>query len=325
MRLDWQRLRNPVLGYDHWSIKDACMTWRDGLFHVFFSAFDEKRSAVAAVTTPDFLSFTPPVILADGRDTGCIGMCSPDLTQQGHRYVLTLNSWGDDPARPNRLFYMESSDLTRWSTPCPLAPELTNGNRAIDAALAREGDRWFLAYKGPDWRTTRLATATAVGGPWSFVGGGLPQLLMADGRPNGLTHENYQFLKLDGRWRLLCTDYSPHHAHLYAAAGAGRRASDWLQWTEGRRLDVPAEPFNGVDVDNAASMFDARDLDGFLYLLYAGKGEERRGEFNGTASAKPWPRGWNRLALARSRDGLRWTVPGQPDAAASPVAPENAP
>ncbi|MEJ2151262.1 MAG: hypothetical protein P8Z40_17610, partial [Chloroflexota bacterium] len=76
---------------------------------------------------------------------------------------------------------------------------------------------------------------------------------------------------------------------------------------------IPEEAFNTVDRDNAAALCDWRARNGYFYLIYAGKNEERRDAFRGTASHRPWPRGWNKLALARSRDLVRWYPAGVPE------------
>lgn len=50
-------------------------------------------------------------------------------------HILTFNTWGDSPETPHQLYYMTSPDLFRWSAVKPLAQELTEGQRAIDAAV----------------------------------------------------------------------------------------------------------------------------------------------------------------------------------------------
>jgi hypothetical protein len=309
--IDWANLKNPILTYNQWSIKDACCAWREGLFTVFFSAFDQERSHVAAVTTADLLTYSDFLFCLDGQAEGHIGLCSPDISCVDDTYILTLNSWGDDPDNPNQLFYMQSPDLVQWSERRPLAANLTHRARAIDAALAFDHDAWFLVYKDEKSKRPLFATAPTLDGKWQRVG--LPALLMADGRENGLTHENFQLLKIDGRWRLLSTDYAPHHPYLYTMAGTGERAEDWLRWENGYRLEIPEETFNTVDRDNAAALYDWRARDGYFYLIYAGKSEDHREEFRGKASRRPWPRGWNKLALARSRDLVRWYPAGVPE------------
>jgi hypothetical protein len=44
-------LRNPVLGREQWSVKDACAIERCGSFHLFFSVFDQERSGIGGART----------------------------------------------------------------------------------------------------------------------------------------------------------------------------------------------------------------------------------------------------------------------------------
>ena len=54
-----------------------------------------------------------------------------------------------------------------------------------------------------------------------------------------------------------------------------------------------------------------KQIYGYFYLIYGGKNEKRQEEFAGTAAhGRPWPRGWNRLGLARSKDLTHWDLPG---------------
>ncbi|MGC9452451.1 MAG: hypothetical protein ACP5I4_13520 [Oceanipulchritudo sp.] len=330
---NWKSLKNPVLSYGDWSIKDACMARRDGLWHLFFSAFDQERSTVVHVTTPDFQTFSPFHFQLDGRDAGWIGMCSPDLVYSQGRYVLVLNSWGEMEDRPNALFTMESADLFDWSKPRPLGHNLDPDARIIDGALAWTGDCWMCVLKW--WNQARMATAPSLDGPWRWVSQERMALLAEDGEENGHVHENFQLVEIDRQWHLLSTDYIPsaskrdatlegkpfqrgisggnHTPWLYRMSGDPADPQAWLRWEDGRPLQVPGEAFNTIDRVNAAALCDNRKEDGFLYLIYGGKNAERRDEFAGTAAAgRPWPRGWNRLGLARSGDLVEWTVPGGP-------------
>lgn len=309
---------NPVLGYDDWSIKDACLAERDGVFHVFFSAFDEERSFVAKVHTADFVTYSDFDFWLDGRDAGHIGYCSPDVTHGEGRYVCVFNSWGDNASNPNRLFYIESSDLIAWSEPKPLAHDLYAGIRVIDGALTWLNQRWHLCYKlTGKRRELRIAWADSLDGPWHLYADEPVALLMADGQPNGLVHENAQLLQIDGVPHILTTDYKPHAPYLYRMLGDPAAAASWLAFGEGRELHVPDESWNTVDRCNAAAMLDRRDADGHLYLVYAGKDESRADGFVGAAGVKPWPRGWNKLGLARSRDGVAWETAAPPSRGSS--------
>jgi hypothetical protein len=300
--IDWQSLHNPVLSYPHWSIKDSAVAYRDGIFYVFFSAFyldrGQVRSHVVEVSTRDFKDYSQPIFNFDGEEDGWIGMCSPDVQMVGTRYVMTFNSWGDKPGKPNALFYMTSDDLVRWSRRQPLAASLTAGKRVIDAAIAAADGGYYLMYKeGTKGMRPRVAFAPTLSQPFKFVGDGYPRLLMTDGKEDGLIHENYEFLHTNGQWYLLTTDYNPPAPYLYKLeAGSG-----WLKWTRGYKLEIPEEKFNTDNIANAAALYDWRRYDGYYYLIYAGRTE-------GITYAK---RGWNSLGLARSKDLVHWSVAGK--------------
>ena len=311
----WQDLRNPILDYPDWSIKDCCFTYRKGVFYLFFSAFYNDdgvmRSHVAEVSTRDFRTFSKPILDFSGKEEGYIGTCSPDIAQIGDTYYLTFNSWGYDKLRPDALFYMKSKDLTNWGPRRPLAANLTKGWQVIDVAVQRHRDRFYLIFQREDDKHPRIATARKMDGPWSFIGeDGRMRLLLPDGTESRHTHENFQFILIDGHWTLVSSDYMPHHPHLYTIHGTGDKPEDWLIWENGRRLGIPSEEWNTIDLDNAAALTDLREYDGYFYLLYAGLGKFRNNEFVGPGTNKPWARGWNRLGLARSSDLLRWETPG---------------
>jgi hypothetical protein len=307
--MQWHKLRNPVLSYRDYSIKDASMAYRAGVFHLFFSAFDQERSAVAHVTTRDFTEFSGFHFLVDGREAGFIGMCSPEITYADGRYVLVFNSWGGGQEIPNRLFYMESEDLERWSERRALGHELDPEGRIIDGALAPLPERWMCACKW--WQKPRMATAPRLEGPWSWLQEEPLSLLTTEGSENGLLHENFQFLHIGGIWHLLSTDFTPHHPWLYRINGDPGDLQSWARWVGGYRLQVPPEEFNTHSRDNAAAILDLTGEDGFYYMVYGGRNEDRADEFTGAAAySRPWARGWNKLGLARSRDLVTWRVPG---------------
>ena len=300
--IDWQSLSNPVLSYPNWSIKDSAMAYRDGTFYVFFSAFyperGQVRSHVVEVSTRDFKHFSDPTFNFDGEEEGWIGMCSPDVQRLGGKFVMTFNSWGDKPGKPNLLFYMTSEDLVHWSQRQTLAANLTQDKRVIDAALAEADGGYYLIWKEgtQGHMKPRIAFAAALDQPFKFVGDGFPALLMADGKDDGLTHENYEFVHMKGKWYLLTTDYNPEGPYLYQLDPV----SGWLKWTQGYRLQTPKEKFNTDHRDNAAALYDWRQYDGYYYLIYGGRTEGKT--FAG--------RGWNQLGLSRSKDLIHWSAAG---------------
>jgi hypothetical protein len=302
--LRWERLHNPVLQYPHWSVKDAAMAMRHGVFYIFFSAFyfdrGRIRSHVVEVSTRDFLHFSAPLLNFDGRRDGWIGMCSPDVRRAGpHLFEVSFNSWGDEPGRPDRLFYMTSRDLVHWSPRRPLAANLTAGDGAIDAALAHDSGRYYLAWKqGRRQMRTEIARAPRLRGPWQLLGPGSPRLLMTDGADDKLTHENFTFCRIRGIWRLLTADYG--HGLRYQVLYTQAHPGDWLDWTGGYNLDIPRQSFNQRTAADAGAIYDWSRYDGYVYVIFAG-----RNDIQSYAH-----RGWNRLGLIRSRDLVHWFPAG---------------
>lgn len=311
----WSRLRNPILQHPDWSLKDACLAWRAGWFYLFASAFlpdgEFCRSHLTVFRSRDLRRWSPPLCCLSGREMGLNGLCSPDVIRVNEVFYLACNSWGYERTRPNQLFYMTSSDLLHWSPLRTLAPELTHGVQVIDAALAYEAGTWRLVYQQETDKKLRIASAPSLDGPWQWIGDGYPRLWMADGTESALRHENCQFVRLDGQWRLFSSDYSPRAPVLYTLNAASDRPL-WLEWTAGRILHAPAEEWNSLDRDNAAWLTDQRAADGHVYMLYCGRNATRANDFVGPGSrGVPWARGWNRIGIARSRDLMTWNVPGQ--------------
>lgn len=303
--LNWKTLQNPVLSYPHWSVKDCAMAYRDGTFYVFFSAFYKDhgrvRSHVVEVSTKDFRTYSKPIFNFDGEKAGWIGMCSPDVQKLGKEWELSFNSWGDDPKRPDQLFYMTSPDLVHWSPRRPLAANLTAGDGVIDLSVTRHGSGYYAIWKAGRHSSkmrTRLAEARALNGPWHYVGSGYVSLLMADGKDNGLIHENFEFIRMDGVLHLLSSDYPHgHHEYLYTLLDPARP----LEWGKGFELNIPAQQFNQMVPCDAAGLADWRAHDGYFYLIYAGRNDQ-------TTYLR---RGWNRIALARSKDLRHWIPAGE--------------
>lgn len=320
--IHWSHLHNPVLSYSDWSIKDFAVAQQDNQFYLFFSAFyqdnGQLRSHVVEITTRDFKTFSKPIMNFDGEESGYVGMCSPDVQKIGDIWELSFNSWGDNAKHlQHQLFYMTSPDLIHWSPRHPFAENLTAGEGADDLTVTRIGNQYYAMWKEPviphglprtvaveksqtpPWNyglRPRLAVAKNLSGPWSFVGTGYPTLKMADGKENGLIHENFQFVWIDGALHVFSSAYPHgHHAYLYALLNPANP----LDWGSGIEFDIPTEGYNGVVPYDAGAVYDWRKQDGYFYLIYAGHGD--KGSYAG--------RGWNRMSLARSKDLVHWTVP----------------
>jgi len=289
--IPWNELKNPIYSQEGWSVKDACMIEKDGMFYLFFSAFywedGQERSHVVGVKSPDFRSWSEPLFNWRGKEDGWLGMCSPNIIFVQGTYYLTYNSWGDKPGQPNQLFYARSSDLEHWEHHLPLAQNLTGGTRAIDAAVIYAAPKYYLIWK--EIQTAQIACCERMDGNWIRIG-----------QSTDYWQENAHFIRMDGKYHLVLTARGQLTA-IAPMLADGSQDEHWTQWGDFRVFDVPRESFNTHEAANAGFLADWRDKDGFFYLLYAGTTE-------GHSHAR---RGDNRLGLARSRDLLHWQAPPQ--------------
>lgn len=292
--IDWQNLKNPIYSHERWSVKDACMAFKDGTFYLFFSAFyyeGEERSHVVSVKTADFKTYSDPLFIWRGESGNWIGMCSPNITKVGDIYYLTYNSWGDKEGQPNQLFYATSRDLEQWDRDKPLATNITKGKRAIDAAIACHDNKYYLIWK--EYQTPQVACSNAMG----------PDGWKRLGKPSGGWFENGEFIRIDEKWHMLVTTdrfwWTRHKPYLAKMKEDGTKDSHWLEWIEFRELKIPQEKFNPKERANAAFLTDWRSYDDYFYLLYAGA---TKNKFRIDGSD-------NKLGLARSKDFIKWEIP----------------
>jgi hypothetical protein len=300
--LGWSALRNPILQVAGWATKDVAVVYEGGVYYFYYSAFfpdtGMERCHIAMSTSLDLKTFTPARVLFDAVSEGYGALCSPDVSLIGGQYVMRFDSWAGT-SKPQGLYYSTSNDLVNWSAVQPLAQSLWAGVGGYDPTLAEANGQIYLLYQSNS--RPRVAVAPAVGGPWSLVGKGTPALLMQSGRDNGLTHENFQLIAIDGKWYSMETDYPPIEPYLYTMVGTGTVDTDWLNWNNGYMLTVAKEAFNTHLVGSAAYLNDWRSHDGFFYLFYAGATE-------GTSHAG---RGNCTIAVSRSTDLKTWIPAGQ--------------
>jgi len=269
-------------------------------FPLFFTDADKIfRSSVGQVSTTDFLTYSNPILIANGTDQGWDGMCSPNitpLTKNGKTtFLLTINSWGDKKGDPNQLFYMLSTDCATWSYPPRiLAPQLTKNVRAIDAAVAFANNKYYLIWKSTANWIPLIAVSDNLDSDWVLLG--TPSFHRAV--PEAL-HENFDFIFEDNQWKLLSTDNLL--PFLYTLNGTGENDTDWLTWINGYELEVAQHAWNSVGKANAAAIADWRQFDGYFYLFYAGENENDT--FQG--------RGHEKLGISRSKDLVKWFDAGE--------------
>jgi predicted GH43/DUF377 family glycosyl hydrolase len=298
--INFTKLKNPVYSYNDWSIKDACMVYHNGEFFLFYSAFYRDKiktiSHVVEVSTKDWVTFSEPIFNINGKEEGWKGLCSPNITQIGNRFMLTFNSWGDHHknGRTNNLFYIESTDLRNWSEMKQIAKNLTENLRCIDIAISYTNKKYYAIWKerskGVGDRP-RIAISESLDDDFKFIGKGICNFFTNDGKPSEKTNENFQFIQIDDLWYIITTDYKPHTPMIYKISGdgLGKYDEDWLKWINGFELKIPIEDFNTNHIANSPFMSDWRNYDGYFYLLYAGRTE-------GNSHAR---RGNNKLGLAR--------------------------
>lgn len=299
-QISFSSLTNPVFQLENRSVKDYAVAFHKGTWFVFMSSFYQDRgrlrSHVVGRTTDDFRQFSEPFLIEDGRQDAWIGMASPDIKKVGDRWIMTLNSWGDRLGFPNQLFYKSSKDLRSWSELQPLAKNLTRGRRAIDAAIIA-WDAWiYLIWK--ENQTPMIARAQSLSGNFEFLGA--PRFFMQNGREVE-RFENYQFFVDNGEVKLLAT--AQRNRHLPTVFSLSQPSEDpkaWTLWRQGYTISLERQSFNSEDRANAACLSLSADSDGYHYLFYAGSNRETEDDFQG--------RGWNRMAIARSRDYRNWQV-----------------
>lgn len=315
--IDWSRLHNPILSEPTGGVKDEAVIWAGGRWHLLFSYVTDDRSLpggirwnIATATSTDMAHWSPPDPWP--LQKGVLGVASPDIVREPTgRYVVTYQS---DPGAsppsdaPARLYDRTSENLEQWSAPHPVAQSLapSAADRMIDGALVFTGHQLLLGFKfssptQPDVFEMARSTTGSVRGPWRQVGA-------PDIEVDGGTIENYEFVMVAGRWRLVATSNNLDQPWMFTLAGNPATAAGWLLWSHGVQLQVPSEPFNsgpgvsslGFEHANSAFLCDASSLPGgYAYLFYAGSDELT--QFDGWGHA--------RIGVARSTDLVHWQVP----------------
>ncbi len=315
--IDWSDLRNPILSSASGGIKDEAVVWTGGRWHLVFSyvradpvAPGGARWDVATATSHDLAHWSSPDPWPD--QPGVLGVASPDVVRDpAGGFVVTYQS--DPGASPPssdsaRLFYRRSPDLVHWSTPHPLAQSLapSPGQRMIDGALVDTGRLLMLGFKysspeQPDVFEIARSTTGTPAGPWVVVGRPVIEV-------DGGTIENYEFVKVGGRWRLVATSDNLDQPWLFTLTGDPGVPAGWLQWSGGRQLEVPGQRFDtgpglssiAFEHANSAYLCAAGSQSGHVaYLFYAGSTELT--QFDGWGHA--------RIGVARSTDLVHWQVP----------------
>lgn len=313
----WARLSNPILSEPHAGVKDQALIWAGGRWHMLFSEVTDDaalpggvRWDIATATSTDLVHWSAPVPWPTQR--GVIGVVSPDVVRSPRgTFVVTYDSGpGQVGGGQAKLYYRTSTDLETFSAPHPLALGLHPAarDRMIDPALAWTGHGLILGYKygppttgGAQHFEVAWSRRGSLAGPWVLVG--RPALSLY-----GDTVENFEFLTIDGRWRLVATSNTLDQPWMFTVAGDPADPASWLHYTNATELQIPSRPWDSapgvssVTYEHANSVFlcDAHAADGYYYATFAGSDELTA--FDGWGHAE--------IGIARSTDLVHWQVPG---------------
>lgn len=306
----WTKLRNPILRFDDHAAKDPVLVRAHGRWHALFSWVDAGGHwSIGITSSTDLRHWAPTTSMP--HDPSLEGEASPDVVRAPDgRWVVTYQSFVHDVAgSAPKLYYRTTTDFRTFSAQAPLARDVHPAatERVIDAALAWTPAGLLVGYKlgevDKEQQVFEIARSSSgsLDGPWRLVGRPDIQVL-------GNTIENYQFLHLRGRWRLLATSNSFDRPFLFDLAGDAHDPSGWLHWSKGRELHIPQEqrwnPGKGLTGEtyehaNGAFLVDRRAIGGRFYLVY--EDSPALDTFGGAGQAE--------LGLARSRDLVHWSVP----------------
>ena len=308
----WSDLHNPVLASQTAGVKDQAIVFWAGAWHMLFSYVTGVHAApgqehwdIASATSPDLRHWSAPVPWPDQPG----GIASPDIVRSPDGFfVATYDGPPDEKqAAQAKLYYRTSLDLTHWSSPHPLADSLhpQPAVRMIDPALAWTGNGLILGYKvgttsGRQAFEVAWSPSGSLQGPWHLLG-----------RPDisvyGDTIENYEFLVIDGQWRLVATSNVGDQAWMFTLDGPPSAPTSWLRWMSGTELVIPSAPWDSgpgissVGFEHANSVFlcATGPRGGVVYATYAGSSELT--EFGGWGHAA--------IGVARSADLVHWQLP----------------
>lgn len=314
--IDWARLRNPVLGFDDRALKDVAVAYHPGRkeFYVYSSTrfeLDDANNTAAVRSfyrTSDWRRFEPfgdPDVNGAGYGPG-----SPDVSRIGIVWQMVFQVESPAGGSARTLAGSVSTNLVDWSPPEPVAAEVMDPSlRNIDGAVAEHGGYLYLGWKRvQEFFVTRRP----------LLGAGWEPPIEASAA--GAWAENFQFIEIDGAWRMVATGYDPllfrctghptwitytcnHEPFIYRMDGSGDDLQDWTRWVDKTHLQIPFEDWNPAMHANSAFLADWREHDGYFYLFYAGSLEGDRFEL----------RGHGKIGVARSRDLVEWRVAGDMD------------
>ncbi len=292
-RIDWIGLRNPVLASPYGAIKNQAVIYAEGWFWIFPQL--QIAQGKVCLRTRDFKTYgyyLPKQTIGH----------APRLLEHGGRWHALYQLFAKTAER--RIFHASSGDLREWTASIEAWPECQPGTRHIDAALAWESGHFYAGFKSVQQFYVTRSRSEVLGANWED-----PIKAESEG-----WCEAYQFIKIDGRWRMVATARAPkgfktggnsytgsHEPFLYTMEGDGSRLEHWAHWKNKTHIALPFTDWNQVMHANTGYLCDWRRYDGWFYLFFAGANDDKTNQ----------GRGHGKIGMARSRDLMKWYLPGE--------------
>lgn len=267
--LDVSALRNPV-----WVSSDnlrdpSVLKVKDG-YQLFYSRLaggqggwaDPRNWTIGAAFTKDFEHFEG---LHDVSPPGC---ASPgDVVFWHGRWVLPYQFY---PARPVKLCFSESKDLSQWSAPKAFLEEAlelpwNEQKRVIDPTFVVDGDTLHCFFVGSKGNVGGKGHANLMGhaitrdpglSKWEILTPDAPLIGISERAPDGV--ENTMIVKTGDHWTMI---YSEGLANQHLALASSR---DLLKWTLDGPIELPRQQWMKTKF---GAPFVWRDGTGWLMIL----------------------------------------------------------
>lgn len=284
----WDTLRGPLIDRPGESLSDVTVRFTVGQWHLFASRLTVAtgRRDVVHLVSVDTTRWT----VAGALDVpSAAGLVTPDLTRDDDgRFLLTATEVPSDGERPFTWAW-RSDDLVTWGSREALDPAVGTGlDLTTTAVTLGHAERGLVALStGDGFPMVAVARSGEIGGAWIPAGTG-PALTLA------------RFLRLQDTWSVLGSQPVGGAPAIATLTGDQDKLAGWVSWSTPRGLDIPAQAWNAGVHATGGSLCDARGIDGYAYLFFAG------------SDTTDLLVGHGVIGLARSRDLIAWELPAAP-------------
>ena len=198
--LDFTLLSNTGYAGPTGVLRDpSIMKHTDGLYYIAYTikSWTTTSSAFAIASSPDLKTWTFRTEVP-AQVTGVKDTWAPEWFKDTDGRIHLIVSIDTDSTQFKSYLYTASDDtLSKWEAPTPLGI----GPNYIDTFVVKVGAEYHAFTKNETSKFIEHATASALTGPWTFVGKG-------DWAGWGSGKEGPALVQLDsGQWRLLMDCY----------------------------------------------------------------------------------------------------------------------